>query len=452
MPRSALNTAPRMFRAPVATPAPGTPDKLPAVDRAGGMFQAGLIRRASIITRGEALGYSMWIDAEMLTSVADAINASAKGAKVRFTHPGLSGDGMGKFLGRTTSASVEGDRVLADVHFSAAGHRTPDGDLADYVMGLAEADPEAFGISISFQPDYQAEHEFVEEHGGWFDEYGNLRDFVSPDPDNKKNLMHVRLEKLTAADVVDQPAANPDGLFHRGQDVAQEADELLSYALGLSNKAPALSQFDVHPDRVSGFVQRFLNQHGLQVVPKETDMETPTDSQAKPSGEAETKPDPATAGEQTGAEQDTAQGQGEDQGQGQEKPNADASESQATATDGEAQTQTEAGEGTSEGAGGQLSAKPGQRFLDTFGDKGGVWFAQGLSFEEAQAKYVEELKAENAALRARVGTDRGEEQPVGFQAAPHGDADELAKLTRAFGGDAARAQRVLEMRAKRRTK
>lgn len=42
--------------------------------------------------------------------------------------------------------------------------------------------------------------------------------------------------------------------------------------------------------------------------------------------------------------------------------------------------------------------KPGKRFLEAFGDKGGVWFAEGLSFEQAQERYVGDLKAERDAL------------------------------------------------------
>jgi len=62
---------------------------------------------------------------------------------------------------------------------------------------------------------------------------------------------------------------------------------------------------------------------------------------------------------------------------------------------------------------------PGQRFLDAFGDQGGVWFAQGRSFEEAQALCVADMRAENEKLKARLASvDRGEQDPVTFQADP----------------------------------
>ncbi len=44
----------------------------------------------------------------------------------------------------------------------------------------------------------------------------------------------------------------------------------------------------------------------------------------------------------------------------------------------------------------------GQKFLDAFGDKGGVWYAQGKTFDEARDLYVADLKAENKALTEQV--------------------------------------------------
>ena len=40
-----------------------------------------------------------------------------------------------------------------------------------------------------------------------------------------------------------------------------------------------------------------------------------------------------------------------------------------------------------------------KKFVDAFGNKGGVWFAEGLSFDEASQKCIEELRAENSKLK-----------------------------------------------------
>ena len=61
----------------------------------------------------------------------------------------------------------------------------------------------------------------------------------------------------------------------------------------------------------------------------------------------------------------------------------------------------------------------GARFLEEFGTQGGVWFAQGKSYEQAAALFTESLKAENAELRAKLDAlSTGEGAPVEFSAAP----------------------------------
>ncbi|MEM8738079.1 MAG: head maturation protease, ClpP-related [Planctomycetota bacterium] len=103
-------------------------------------------------------------------------------------------------------------------------------------------------------------------------------------------------------------------------------------------------------------------------------------------------------------------------------------------------------------------ATEGKKFLDAFGeDRGGRYFARGLSFEQAQADYAKDLRAENETLRQKVAaTDRGESEPVTFQPPAAGGEgkkdDSFNKLVAAFGGgkDAeARARRVMDMREKR---
>ena len=259
-------------------------DAPPAVSREGGLYKAGLIRGASVIARGEAKGHGEWIDGELLDQVTAAIN-QAEGVKSRFAHPGLSGDGLGKALGVFRTARRDGDRVLADLHFFETAHQTPDGDLAEYVMGFAEESPEHFGVSIAFKPDYGAMKAHEGEHS---DDDGN---FTSPDPQNIKNYPHIRMAELYAADVVDEPAANPDGLFHRGQEIAVEAEALAEFVLGLSDAPPALAALDVDPDRILRFARGFLDRHGLRIVrdepnDKEKDMAddkhpTPVDAEAQ---------------------------------------------------------------------------------------------------------------------------------------------------------------------------
>lgn len=255
------------FRARVAT-------GIDRVDRTGGRFGFGVVRGVSIITRGEALGHQMWVDATFLQATADSINARTEGLKARFTHPGMSSDGLGSYLGKVDNARVDGNKVVADLNFAEASTKTPDGNLADYVMTLAETSPEDFGVSIVFDVNEDAMQALTAENTS------NGR-FVSPDEDNKNNYPHARMSSLRAADVVDSPAANPDGLFRRGQEVADEADRMLEFALGLSADVPQLALFDADPQRVAAAVQRFLSRHNLKVerVQPMPESQAPADPQ-----------------------------------------------------------------------------------------------------------------------------------------------------------------------------
>ncbi|MGN6543774.1 MAG: hypothetical protein ACTHK7_01910 [Aureliella sp.] len=272
-----LKTKPRMLRTGRAKS-----DSKPAVDMTGGMFGAGIIRDVSVITTGEALGHELWIDQEFLQQTASAIQAAGdRGVKSRFTHPGMSSDGLGRHLGRINNARVEGNQVKGDLHFATSAHSTPDGDLAEYVASLVSEDATAAGLSIVFMRDRNAESQFMLANGAKFDgRYLDASGYKSPDPANTDNYPHARLGELRAADLVDEPAANPDGMFD-SMPIAREADKALAYALGLTSEKPSAEMFGVNSERAAAFVTRFLSTRGLEVTTKQS-AETTTDP--KPEG------------------------------------------------------------------------------------------------------------------------------------------------------------------------
>lgn len=327
------------------------------VIRDGGDRGAGMIKGYSVITRGQALGHGAWVDDTFLQQVTDAINATGDvGHKSRFTHPGLSADGMGKFLGNTKYAVKDGDQVFADLHFSESAHNTPDGDLATYMMDMAEQDPDKFGSSIVFQHDIKAEDQFYADN-----EDADTGEFKSPDPENKQNYYHVRLQELHAADMVDDPAANPGGLFHREQEIAQEATQLFEYALDLEGASPPdLAQFDVDPDRVKKFFERFLDSHGLELTTKK---------------EEEPMTDPKTSQQSQQSENNPAG-----------TPENQTSQQSQLEQSGRAEYAAEL-----------------KKFTDAFGaDNGTKWFTEPKSFSEAQTEYIGVLKQQLAAKDVEI--------------------------------------------------
>lgn len=102
-------------------------------------------------------------DRTSLQMIADMMNASPSGLKSRLGHPTLSDDGIGKFLGRARDARMghatdartgkRVDAVRADLHLDPSASSTPHGDLAAYVMNLAESDPGAFSSSLVIEPE-----------------------------------------------------------------------------------------------------------------------------------------------------------------------------------------------------------------------------------------------------------------------------------------------------------
>lgn len=455
-PTDVLATKPEQLRGPIIRGFAAAPAKAdePVIERDGGYKKAGILRGYAVISRAEALGHGMWVDGEMLSQVTDALN-KAEGVKSRFTHPGLSSDGMGKQLGRSFNARLDGDVVRADLHFIKSAHKTPQGDLAEYVMSLAEETPQDFGASIVFSRDVEAEVAFMTEHGAkvldaeW-GEY-DLTDFESPDPLNEKNLPHVRLRELHAADVVDEPAANPSGMFGREQQIPVEADALVAYALGLSDERPEVSALGIDPDRLRGFASRFLSYRGLSVVSEkamskskqnlsaavaeppveETVAETPQEEPVAEATEAPTEPVAEAEGQEPAAQDET-----------QTEATGD------TATEPVAETPAET---PAEQPSAALSARQElARFTEAFGvQDGSAWFAEGIDYATALGRSNEKLRAEVASLQNRLTAALaavGEETPVSFTPADSKPAAIPQKYAHLSPGAAAYAA---ELEAKR---
>lgn len=269
-----LEAPPKFFRGPVARGLKQLAhESAPRIDREGGDFGQGIIRGVSVITRGEALGHEMWVDEDFVESVAFAINNSPSdsgGVKARFTHPGMSADGMANHLGRLKNAGVVngGRRVIADLHFNKASHNTPDGDLATYVMDLAEETPDAFGLSISFEHDMEASEALTDENTTV---QSGREIFVSPDEENKDNYIHARLQRLYAGDVVDEPAANPAGLFSLTS-IPEIGDDVLKFVFGLTSEKPEALIGGFDAERIKGFAARFFDRHRITFSTGEKDM------------------------------------------------------------------------------------------------------------------------------------------------------------------------------------
>ncbi len=249
---AAIGQPPQYFRATTFANA-----TIELVDREAGV--AGALMGLSIAARGEAKGHGMFLDQTFLESLV--AGSTAHDLKARYTHPGISSDGLGTLLGRLKNFRLDddGDLVRADLFFVQSAHDTPNGDLADYVMRLADESPDLAGMSIVFERDIGAEDAFRGEHS---DEEGK---FTSPDSSNTKNYQHVRLAEFRGADLVDDPAAT-DGMFAADDGVLQEVEAAVDYALGRTTNKPEGAIFNIDPQRLRNYMEDYFARKNLAVV------------------------------------------------------------------------------------------------------------------------------------------------------------------------------------------
>lgn len=155
---------------------------------------AGIILGVAVITAGPALGHydyslemplPLYADGSTLSEVMSCANGYAGGLKVKFNH----GSGVGDIVGRLTAFRIDGNVLRADFHaLESSPHRA-------YLFEIASTIPESFGLSISF----------------------------SGKPERGKDRAFARCSEIYSADFVDEPAANPTGLFQRGDAKASPA-------------------------------------------------------------------------------------------------------------------------------------------------------------------------------------------------------------------------------------
>ncbi len=188
----------------------------------------------AVITKGivqghyvydEGVALEQYVDDTTLEQVCTLGNKSKVGLKSRFGHPAMSSEALGTFLGRVKNFRLDGDRVRGDLYLDKSAFITPKGNLADYVLTLAESDPDAFGTSIVFknQPEIKelkrGDQKFAsrrEEIASYIAEQTGEVEFRSepgdPKVKKKEKVAYARAVKLIADDVVEEGAAN-DGLF-----------------------------------------------------------------------------------------------------------------------------------------------------------------------------------------------------------------------------------------------
>jgi hypothetical protein len=150
---------------------------------------AGIIRGVSLITEGPALGHGVMVDAKTIEQVKSSAQGYSGGLKVKLDH----GSGAGDIVGYIQNLRVDGKKLLGDLHLlENSPHRA-------YILEIATKIPDTFGLSIAFSGPSE----------------------LSAD---KKTVLQ-RCSEIYSVDIVDSPAANPDGFFSRKMKQLQAATE-----------------------------------------------------------------------------------------------------------------------------------------------------------------------------------------------------------------------------------
>ena len=219
----------------------------------------GCIYGVSVCTEGEALGHGCWLDSFFINNVAQLGNKVKLGLKARFGHPSMSGEALGTFVGRFNNFRVEGTQVFADLYFDESAKSTPSGDLQAYLLLLAESAPDAFGTSIVFKPlEYYFKKEggeviSIDKHYDNVDK--NAADYKLEKDEEGYTKYYVSIKELWGCDMVDEPAANPNGLFSSAQ---FNKDKFAVIATQFLDTNPKIADFLLNsPHKLQEFLTRY---------------------------------------------------------------------------------------------------------------------------------------------------------------------------------------------------
>jgi len=176
-----------------------------SVDRASGM-----LRDVALLSVGEAKGHGIYIDERTIETSAEVV-ASRKGRlKAAFRHPSIldyltshGADRMLEIPGYFSGVAGKGDQLVAGAFQFYDTFKKTNADHVDTLLEMADKTPELFGVSI-------------EPYGylAYVDE--NDDEFSEPPIDRElkyNGLPALRVTDLSYAAFVDEPAANPGGVF-----------------------------------------------------------------------------------------------------------------------------------------------------------------------------------------------------------------------------------------------
>ena len=221
-----------------------------------------IIFGANLMQTGDLNDERDWtVDDGTLANALELMQRGSNGAKARFTHPNMSADGMGSYLGRWKNPRIDGGTLRADLHLAESAFKTPNGDLGSYVMDMAEEDPEAFGISLATRINRE--------------EMEKLKLEKKSADENWNGRTPLRFRAVHAADVVDEPAATRGGFFSLSE---VDNRNLPAQATALLDSYFSDAEPEVVTARINGFLATYFRGKG-KAMPEATTAPEPQQTQ-----------------------------------------------------------------------------------------------------------------------------------------------------------------------------
>lgn len=169
--------------------------------------EKGIIHDVVLAQAGPAKGHGTICEMPFISKIVEEGMKMSAGVKVHFGHPSMSEETLGAFTGRAFNHRLKGNQAIADIHLSQTAIKSPKGDLYNYLLGLAESEPDIFGMSVVTSGNrYHQKDENGEYVEITWDDEGNSN------YDSSKEVFET-FEALCGVDFVDEGALTPNGLF-----------------------------------------------------------------------------------------------------------------------------------------------------------------------------------------------------------------------------------------------
>lgn len=183
----------------------------------------GFMTDVSLIQVGEAKGHAMYIDEASLDSGLEVLGNGTLPAYV--THEDAMDDRLLKEIGVFSGFYVEEGKLKAESFEALASFKSDEPEKYRRLFDVAEAMPDAFGLSLVFEADLV-----------WITSDGAEVSISEGKPkDALRDLPAVRFQNIRSADFVDAPAANESGLFSERKNIT--SPEALKMATEETDKA-----------------------------------------------------------------------------------------------------------------------------------------------------------------------------------------------------------------------